>query len=298
MFLNGKRLKEYSTKIIPALSGKLIPEFDRRRNIRDMFARKPAASSQSLTATTIADAGDSECQVSMKEETIETAADDADNAARPSDSEPVPAVSTSPKAMLTGRPSSITKTAGTKRASDTATNRSLKRSKSGPTSTAPVVAVKGQQSLKGFFKARPPPLNSDSLPGVEDEPPVAGARGLRGPTAPSGELATAEALEEVAPCRINIDTAAVEEKAAKPTETSSQPVPPSPATASPAVWEDKEVIDPIVSKESWSQLFSKPAAPRCEGHNEPCISLTTKKPGVNCGRVFWICPRLAAPSPF
>ncbi|KAL8674242.1 MAG: hypothetical protein Q9224_007503, partial [Gallowayella concinna] len=210
MFLDGKRLKEYSTKIIPALCGKLIPEFDRRRNIRDMFARKPEASSQILAATTIAEAGDSKGQASMKEEKLETAADDVDSAARPSDSEPVPAVSTSPKVMRTGRPSSTTKTAGTKRACDTATNRSLKRSKSGLNSTAPVAALKGQHSLKGFFKTKPAAPNGDYVPEVEDEPPVTGARGLRGPTVPSGELATAEVPEEFLPCRIDIDTAAVE----------------------------------------------------------------------------------------
>ncbi|KAJ5124715.1 Endonuclease/exonuclease/phosphatase [Penicillium bovifimosum] len=56
------------------------------------------------------------------------------------------------------------------------------------------------------------------------------------------------------------------------------------------------VVDPIVSKEDWSKLFTKKSAPLCEGHQEPCISLTTKKPGMNCGRLFWICPRPLGPS--
>jgi AP endonuclease-2 len=42
------------------------------------------------------------------------------------------------------------------------------------------------------------------------------------------------------------------------------------------------VHDPIVAKESWSKLLGKRVPPKCE-HNEPCISLLTKKPGVNCG---------------
>ena len=43
MFLGGNRQREYSrtTDPLPS-SGKLIPEFSGRRNIRDMFARKPS----------------------------------------------------------------------------------------------------------------------------------------------------------------------------------------------------------------------------------------------------------------
>lgn len=51
-------------------------------------------------------------------------------------------------------------------------------------------------------------------------------------------------------------------------------------------------VDPIVSKEKWSQLFTKPMAPRCEAHDEPCIQRITRKPGVNVGRAFWMCSRL------
>lgn len=51
-------------------------------------------------------------------------------------------------------------------------------------------------------------------------------------------------------------------------------------------------VDPIVSKEEWSQLFARPTAPRCEAHSEPCIQRITRKPGVNVGRAFWMCSRL------
>jgi AP endonuclease-2 len=60
--------------------------------------------------------------------------------------------------------------------------------------------------------------------------------------------------------------------------------------------EDQEdVIDPIVAKETWSKLLSKRVVPRCE-HNEPCVSYLTKKPGINCGRSFYMCPRPLGPS--
>ena len=58
----------------------------------------------------------------------------------------------------------------------------------------------------------------------------------------------------------------------------------------------KEVNDPIVTKESWSKLFKKKRPPNCEGHGDPCISYTTKKPGINRGRSFWLCPRPLGPS--
>ncbi|KAI9819379.1 MAG: Class II abasic (AP) endonuclease, partial [Phylliscum demangeonii] len=41
-FRDGKRHRELCSRDMLPLSGKLIPEFDRRRNIRDMFTRKPS----------------------------------------------------------------------------------------------------------------------------------------------------------------------------------------------------------------------------------------------------------------
>ena len=56
------------------------------------------------------------------------------------------------------------------------------------------------------------------------------------------------------------------------------------------------LIDPIVSKESWSRLFTKPTAPRCVSHDEPCIRLQSKKKGFHLGREFWMCARPLGPS--
>jgi hypothetical protein len=52
--------------------------------------------------------------------------------------------------------------------------------------------------------------------------------------------------------------------------------------AKTAKYAEDKVFDPIQAKEDWSKLLGKRVVPRCE-HNEPCISLVTKKPGVNCG---------------
>lgn len=57
MFHDGKRVQNWDSKDILPLSAKLIPEFDRRRNIRDMFT-KTAAGSLALSTNSIAGATD------------------------------------------------------------------------------------------------------------------------------------------------------------------------------------------------------------------------------------------------
>ena len=58
--------------------------------------------------------------------------------------------------------------------------------------------------------------------------------------------------------------------------------------------------DPVAAHEQqrqeWSRLFSKPIAPLCESHSEPCKAMLARKPGVNCGRSFWMCARPLGPS--
>ncbi|BHF66743.1 DNA-(apurinic or apyrimidinic site) lyase 2 [Sparganum proliferum] len=42
----------------------------------------------------------------------------------------------------------------------------------------------------------------------------------------------------------------------------------------------------------WSQIFRRPQkAPRCSGHQEPCVRRTVKRASSNRGRDFWVCPR-------
>ena len=236
-YRNGKRLKAYSIKDVPALSGKLIPEFDRRRNIRDMFTKKPSLSSVPSTEST------------PEVDTVATksvhVARDADNtevqSATLSTSFQSTQTSESEKKSFTESTVSeqdgvTTDATGRKRGiDDIYSTRSTKRSKSTTASAPSNGANKGQKSLKGFFAPKTPaPVDQEgkSSPG-------------RSAPKPDEEIATTEV----------------------------------------------DIIDPIVSKESWTKLFTKRPPPRCEGHNEPCMSLTTKKSGVNCGRVFWMCSR-------
>ena len=51
MFVNGERKREQESKHLLPLSGKLIPEFDRRRNIKDMLFKKAKASPRGSTNT-------------------------------------------------------------------------------------------------------------------------------------------------------------------------------------------------------------------------------------------------------
>ncbi|GAA5981183.1 hypothetical protein JCM10908_004011 [Rhodotorula pacifica] len=45
----------------------------------------------------------------------------------------------------------------------------------------------------------------------------------------------------------------------------------------------------------WSEIFAAKPTPLCEGHNEPSRLWTVNKPGVNKGRVFYLCARPVGP---
>ncbi|PHH82025.1 hypothetical protein CDD82_7281 [Ophiocordyceps australis] len=109
---------------------------------------------------------------------------------------------------------------------------------------------------------------------------------------PAGQTTLQAFLAKPAPpasCPRNLHKPAADTQSLTPATPSATHVPPEPA-ASP-----ERVFDPIEAKESWSRLLGKRIAPRCQ-HGEPCISLVTKKPGINCGRSFYICPRPLGPS--
>ena len=158
-------------------------------------------------------------------------------------------------------------------------------------------ATKGQQSLKGFFQVQNKGTNTtanatgsvaedDDLDvkgltanayGVHDEPVVVQSL-LDNPDNDNYE----NSGSPVAPA----DPASLLSGEASPTETAS----PSPSDffAQLAAVEQNQ--------RSWNALFSKPAAPLCEGHTEPCKTMQTKKKGSNQGRSFWMCARPLGPS--
>lgn len=268
-FVDGKRLTEYSTKDIPVFSGKLLPEFDKRRSIRDMFTKKPSLSKSTTldVSTAEVDTDTGGTPVPDKEITPPPP-----SASLPADS---PFSVASQTSLATSAASPAPKPATKRTASDTQGGKGSKRAKSNATSS--VAASKGQRSLKGFFKPKAASITtiSDAASTTNASKPDLQTSPQPDPdilTQPQTSLFTKDA--SVSPIK------------------SSAPLFPSNSTYLPDL---DDIVDPIVSKESWSKLFSKPVGPRCE-HDEPCKTMKTKKPGFNCGREFWMCQRPLGPS--
>ncbi|KAJ9641544.1 Class II abasic (AP) endonuclease [Coniosporium tulheliwenetii] len=290
MFKDGERLVEHTMKILPAFSGRLLPEFDKRRSIRDMFAPKasprPSRSTPNSLVSSAEDLGSS-IQSSAPASSMLPTAEGG-----------VPAANgTTPNGI------SPTVKTSRKRPADALSAKPAKRTKSTTISGAPA-AFQGQKTLTGFFRpkslpATPPPAADTPTAdrGLDD---TASGNALAGtahpanegaqPASPSQPLASAFSRQ---PSPTAAAAAAADSKTntpplslRSPSSTNPQPQPQQDAVSNDVV------IDPIVSKESWNKLFTKPSPPRCEGHGEPCLRMVTKKAGFNCGRAFWICARL------
>ncbi|CAI6335828.1 unnamed protein product [Periconia digitata] len=218
MFKEGRRQRDYTVKDTLSLSGKLLPEFDRRQTIKDMFKKKCIATTSITTQTASQQGSLSTSVLSSNSRDINSV-----KSASPLNSPEKRRLSSGLSGSLPTQPS--------------------KRTRSNA-ATPKIPLPKNQQSLKGFFapkhvdKSKPVPSTESS---ASDNPNVA----TQPPSSLSGNAT---------------------------------------------------FIDPQDTKLSWTKLFSKKPSPRCEEHKEPCISLKTKKPGVNCGRQFWICPRPIGPS--
>ncbi|KAF2241305.1 DNase I-like protein [Trematosphaeria pertusa] len=267
MFKDGSRVREFSaTRDLLSLSGKLLPEFDRRRNIKDMFKKRTTTSPKDSQSIPNAARGDISQPLTLAvsqpltlavSQPLSLAISQPLTLAGGATTLPAhPAASTGPGSKRTTTPSPLN-SPEKRRSSGAPAAKSTKRSKlSVGASSSSQSLAKGQQSLKGFFA----PKQANTNPESSSQTPAR---------------------------KRSADTGPVEPSAADVTDAPPQ-APPQPAT--------EPFVDPQASKESWVKLFSKKPPPRCEGHDEPCISLITKKPGVNCGRQFWICPRPIGPS--
>jgi AP endonuclease-2 len=252
MFIEGIRQRDYSPiKDVPLLSGKLLTEFTKRRNIRDMFnktavlmKKTPAPTSIEAPLTSIVNAA----VLTPKATNI------VDKKYMPLD-----------EAFLTNAPGNrripptpnLLNSPEKRSAPSTSPAKPVKRSKSGGVSSFgnSTSLDKSQRSLKGFFQTQTKS------------------------TDPSPTLAV-----------VSSSFASKDGSDRPPTQPTIQSTSPSSFAGT----------DPLASqeasKEGWTRLFSQKPPPRCEGHAEPCIILTTKKPGVNCGRQFWMCSRPIGPS--
>ena len=179
-------------------------------------------------------------------------------------------------------------------------SKSTKRGKSRHATAESPVTGTGQQSLKGFFK---PSATLDSSTASTVEGIEVSRTSLNDTVGrafgSAAELAKTYPAPDVHMEAIGLDSAIHITAEVGAQQATSEPLSanPSPVGIHRAIIQPQESVhDPVESKESWSKLFTKPAAPRCEGHGEPCISLLTKKPGINLGRSFWMCPRPLGPS--
>lgn len=264
MFSDGQRQRDWSASrdLLP-LSAKLIPEFDRRQSIRDMFKKQKGTGGINRTQSSLSHPSapgtvpatppvggrhDDTRALKSLDRTID----------RPNLSSPVKSHRTVSRIRAEQPPQ-----APPKRSAERAdpTVRSQKKSRANvddSTTNKPRVAP-GQLTLQGFFRS----ANTTSARSADAEQTVC---------AGSSPASSALANASLPPTDSAESTARV--------VTSRTPPPPD---ATPIPQSPGQVFDPIQAKESWSKLLGKRVAPRCE-HNEPCISLVTKKPGVNCGK--------------
>ncbi|KAI1760203.1 DNase I-like protein [Hypoxylon sp. FL1150] len=242
VFKDGSRLREWTAKDLLPLSAKLIPEFNHRRSIKDMFFKKPAAPKPTAVPTS----QPSESPTNMTTN-VDSSVDEKSVDAPASQSDSVTSAPSPAKASRTLKrtPSKTT-----------STNRPQKKTKA---ALAKEPSSKGQSSLRGFFKPKTtasPSINTD----IQDEPD------------PTGALDGTSDVE--------VSTGLSDDKQTKDAVEKA---------------DSDMVFDPIENKKSWSKILGKRVMPKCE-HGEDCISFTTKKPGVNQGRSFFICARPLGPS--
>jgi len=291
-FKNGLRQKPWSTKDIPPTSGKLLPEFDKRRSIKDMF-KKPTMNHSSSSSQSITVVPTAQTDIDADKPTSVT-----------SNGALFVASATSPIRRTVPPPSSAV--ADNKRKTpDLAVPKSTKRSKAnGAVTASKAEAGKGQKSLMGFFapkvKAGADTIisnayaNGDGTP-VANETSSADASESKNDHANGFEShesnqPSTERLKQHDDSK-TIFLPSTPDRVTSAITNGDSAVMASPSTASA----DGSVHDPIVSKESWSKLLRKPAAPLCE-HGEPCKSMLTKKKGENQGRSFWMCQHPLGPS--
>ncbi|KAK0712586.1 Endonuclease/exonuclease/phosphatase [Lasiosphaeria miniovina] len=252
MFKDGKRLREWSPKDLLPTSAKLIPEFDRRQSIRDMFFKKanPNGKAANPASSSSIDGPD---KLKLDDATLLTqhltqlhpssiSTSQSSDPASSNTASSAPALSTKPSiSKRQAEPPPFSSSRPPKKTKASLDKENAAKSK----------ASLSQRSLASFFKPATTPI-SDTSPDKEAED-VSG--GLSPPTWQASNLHSAKSAA---------------------TRTSAQ---------------DKEwgsmpgidrVFDPIESKESWSKLLGKRVVPKCE-HGDDCESLVTKKPGVNCG---------------
>lgn len=261
MFKDGKRLREWSPKDLLPTSAKLIPEFDRRRSIRDMFFKKAAPPATSDTSTPKSDSHDASTSTGTLPSTPGAASSiQGLSMALPQLSSQASTVSDghtaiSPqKSPISKRQAEVTAASNRPQKKNKATLNKENFMNSGP--------GLAQSSLRGFFKPKmtDPKINKDASGTKDSIPPTKDTQLSADRVSQDSKSTTATVTED--------DIMEGPEGISKASSSSTE-----------------KVFDPIQSKESWSKLLGKRTVPRCE-HGEDCQILVTKKAGINCGKCF------------
>lgn len=271
MFLNGVRLKDWTIADTPPFSAKRLPEFDKRRSIKSMFAApKPQKSSASALARQT-DAGAAEIfDISNASHSLHPQQgkySGSDNTAKVQTSADSGTPLTKRKTHSIEKPSAVKQ----------------QKTESNP------LRSKAQQSLKGFFQRKTPRSNNNELPASDDSAGAQGKNLSNMNNLNDSDIAPGKnsSLRQDKSPNLLSDVEGDQEEPAASAFTDS-PLSPQEFSAKLAAAEQNQ--------RSWSALFSRPAAPLCEGHNEPCKTMQTKKKGSNQGRSFWMCARPLGPS--
>lgn len=267
MFQGGLRKQEWTVKNLLPTSAKKMPDFDKRRSIKDMFMKPALSKRQSSTVSHRGSEGPGK--------SVDREAASAENVtqAPPSPLTPSSMKEAGSKATSQALSPTLNNTPAKRPASSQPLYRPTKKIKAAASKAAKNAPAKGQTSLAGFFKPK------RASPVAEDTPKMSLSN--------SG-------TEKDQQSKSTNDITSL--NGTRDTKTTSAPSTPSKEICATFNLADQpDVVDPIVAKESWDKLLRKRAVPRCE-HGEPCISLLTKKPGVNCGRSFYICPRPLGPT--
>jgi AP endonuclease-2 len=268
MFKGGQRLQQWSNKDLLPFSGRLLPEFDRRRSIKDMFRKQTSTKVETLIVPQVP------AENLLETVTHQVLVDEPKKAFHK------PVIPESPKQSKPPSPSP--KAASPRRvASDSHLPPSSKRRKTSGTTKDTNGTSNTQKSLMSFFQPKQPKSEVTSppcCPTPDFESPLKSLTTSATLASPSNKHRSTEQEADLESVEYQ---QAIYDDLAKSKRDAELHTPFTP----------ESFIDPSDTKVEWTKIFSKRDAPRCEGHKEPCISLETKKKGPNCGRRFWICPR-------
>jgi AP endonuclease 2 len=269
VFVDGERRREWKVQDVPAFSGKRLQEFDKRRSIKSMFAAPSTKQATALPRRAADDAAPKSHSTShtvdphfQPSQTPNSANTTNENTASPDKKRKATSKAHSvPAKKQKAEAKSINKTSN---------------------SSAPV--AKGQQSLMGFFQPKLTPPKTEEDTAVDKYDGSADLYSITSALAPASPLATAKKSDTGI---LQSPKTPSQLQAAKP----SVVVKASPTTSLP----DFEARS--ATSATWSALLnSRPTAPKCEEHDEPCKTMQTKKKGSNQGRSFWMCARPLGPS--